>query len=638
MADTESPKTIKPVPKSLITAGPTLHYSHANVNSCYFLAVCVYYAAAVFCAKLLTGRLISCWGPLYLEKFIISPLSIFEYPAQIFVLGLLFGILIAVPILASQLMSFKYSILFILTLSFIAGLPALAACVLIGAFAAALRPLRFRSRYIAFVLCSSPVFIYFALFGGAKNTDSIRWALSYTPWFYGLLNALVIAAFVLVIGHFTRYRPGLIWSIVACFLIVTIIFFHNTINLSELDYQLHIAKNNPETVQEFQDHSIIAALDHTVMSNESRSYFQPPFYPAEPIALRAVLKKEIQNRLMHDRWPEWFNVPPELRYQEKKQQLLKQYDYFINPPKQWWKPAFIHRAFLKSRVRINRMPIALYYKAMLSELAPELNILGEKEILHFYNDYPHKENLPIWHRLFFEYPDSTESIEARWRRAVHLAGMERFSSARELIDQGLDMIEKKSAAVTSASADETEKIFRKPQTTIITEFELKKIKRKLQYLRNLISSENLGSPRHVEGETGSDTQTAHLLAQFILLNTHDPFFRLQLDNLLVQTTDKSPIADNILLSQIMLTPDAVLRQQRLGQLAKNYAGTDGGIQAKFEQACLKLAIWKEHGLSEAEKEKYLTEARNDLEDFLKNHPDSIFAQQAREKLSTMPVH
>ena len=628
MANSENHKTVKSVSKSLITAGPTLHYSHANVNSCYFLAVCVYYAAAVFWAKLLTGQLISFWGPFYLEKLVLPPLSIFEYPAQIFVLGLLVGIFIAVPILASQLMSFKYSILFVLVLSFIAGLPGLAICVLIGAFAAALRPLRFRSRYIAVVLCTSPAFLYFALFGGAKNTDSVRWALSFAPWFYGLFNALAIAAVVLVIGHFTRYRPGLIWSIAACFLAAAVIVFQSTISLAELDYQLYVAKNNPETIPEFQDHSITGALDRTITSRESRSYFQPPFYPVETIALRTALKKEIQNRLIHDRWPEWFNVPAELKYQEKKQQLLEQYEGFINPQKQWFKPAFIHRALLKSKVRTKRMPIALYYKAMLSELSPELNILVEKEVLHFYNDYPHRESLPIWHKLFFEYPYSIESVEASWRRAVHLAGMEQFSSARQLIDQALSMIKNESTRTTGPSADETERIFRKPQTTVITEFELKKIKRKLQYLRNLISSESLGS----------DDKTAHLLAQFILLNPHDQLFRLHLDNLLAQAGDKSPIADNILLSQIMLTPDSVLREQRLGQLAKNYTGTDGGIQAKFEQACLKLAIWKEHSLSDTEKERYLTEARAGLENFLKDHPDSIFAEQAREKLSTMPVH
>jgi hypothetical protein len=628
MANAENHKTAKFISKSFLTAGPTLHYSHANVNSRYFLAVCVYYAAAVFWAKLLTGNLISFLGPFYLEKLVLSPLSIFEYPAQIFVLGLLIGIFIAVPILTSQLMSFKYSILFVLILSFIAGLPGLAICVLIGAFAAALRPLRFRSRYISAVLCISPVFIYFCLFGGAKNADDIRWALSFAPWFYGLLNALAIAAIVLGIGHFIRYRPGLIWSIAACFLAAAIIVFHNTINLAELDYQLYIAKNNPETIQEFQDHSITDALDRTVKSRESRSYFQPPFYPAEPIALRAVLKKEIQNRLVHDRWPEWFYVTPELRYQAKKQQLLEQYDNFINPQKQWWKPAFVHKALLRSRVRIKRMPIALYYKAMLSELSPELNILVEKEILHFYDDYPHKENLPIWHRLSFEYPDSIESIEARWRRAVHLAGMEQFTSARQFIDQALAMIKNESTGTINASTDETERIFRKPPTTLITEFELKKIKRKLEYLRTLISSENLGS--------SNNTKT--LLAQFILLNPHDQSFKLYLDNLLRQAGEKSPIADNILLSQIMLTPDAVLREQRLGQLAKNYAGTDGGIQAKFEQACLKLSIWKEQSLSNTEKERYLIEAKTGLENFLKVHPESIFAEQAREKLSDMPVH
>ena len=412
MTDIDVLKTEKLAPKSFMTAGPTLHYSHANVNGCYFLAVCVYYFAAVFWSKLLTGNLIcpDFPGPFHIEKLILSPLSIFEYPAQIFVMGLLIGIFIAAPILASQLMSFGYSILFVLILSFIAGLPGLAITVLIGAFAAALRPLRFRSRYISIVLCISPALIYFGFFGGAKNTDSIQWAMSFAPWLNGLFTALVIAAVAIIIGHFTRYRPGLIWSITAVVLVAAVIIFQNTIGLSELDYQLYIAKNNPEIIKEFQDNSITDALDRTLKNPQSKIYFQSPFYPAEPIALRTVLKKEIQNRLLLDRWPEWFDEPANLGYQAEKRQLLRQYDKFINPPKQWWKPAFLHSTLLNSKIRIKRMPIALYYKAMLSELSPELNILVEKETLHFYNDYPHLENLPIWHRLFSEYPESIESI------------------------------------------------------------------------------------------------------------------------------------------------------------------------------------------------------------------------------------
>ena len=612
-----------------MTAGPTLHYSHANVNNCYLMAVLVYYLTAVFWCKLMTGGLIYSPfpGPFRLEQLVLSPLSIYEYPAQIFVMGFLVGIFIAVPILASQLMSFKYSILFVLILAIIAGLPGLAAAVLLGAFATALRPLRFRSRYIAIVLCTSPAFLYFGFFGGTKNADNILWAMSFAPWFDGLLTALIISAIVLIIGHFTRYRPGLIWSMSAITLAVAIIVFQDKINLAELDYQLYVAKNNPETVKEFQDNSITEALDRTLTSPQSRSYFQSPFYPVEPIALRAVLKKEIQTRLLLDRWPEWFDEPANLGYQSKKRQLLKEYDKFINPVKHWWKPTFLHKVLLKSKIRTKRMPIALYYKAMLSELTPDLNILVEKEILHFYNDYPHRENLPIWHRLYFDYPTSRESIEARWRRAVHLAGMEEFSYAHQLIEQGLAMIETESAKASQTGTTETEAIFHKPATTVITEYELKKIKRKLQYLDNLIGKENLN------GQTSNRQQ----LAQFILLNPHDIFYKKQLDNLLEQAGAESPLTDNIVLAQTMLISDVVLRAQRLGEVAKKFAGTDGGIQAKFEQASLKLTIWKEHNLSDAEREKYLTEAKAGLKRFIKDHPNSIFAEQAQEKLAVLPV-
>jgi hypothetical protein len=191
----------------------------------------------------------------------------------------------------------------------------------------------------------------------------------------------------------------------------------------------------------------------------------------------------------------------------------------------------------------------------------------------------------------------------------------------------IEKIEKESATTAAAPANETEPIFHKPATTVITDYELKKIKRKLQYLQNLIGSENLGN----------NEKNRHLLAQFILLNPHDIFYKTQLDNLLEQVGTKSPLTDNIVLAQTMLTSDMVLRVQKLDEAAKNFAGTDGGIQAKFELACLKLAIWKEHNLSKAEKEKYLTEAKAGLERFLKDHPNSIFAEQAREKLATLPV-
>ncbi|OHB55694.1 MAG: hypothetical protein A2Y12_12495 [Planctomycetes bacterium GWF2_42_9] len=611
-----------------MTAGPTLHYSHANVNGCYFIAICIYYFTSVFWTKLLSGELIFPIfpGPFYLENLILSPLSIYEYPAQIFVMRLLLGILIAVPILASQLMSFKYSLLFVFILGIIAGLPGLALAVLVGAFGAAVRPLRFRSRIISFVLCTSPSILYFSFFGGAKNADSLRWALSYAPWGDGLLNALAIAGIVLLIGHFTRYRPSLICIISFGVLVTTIFVFQDGINLSELDYQLYIAENNPATVKEFQDASLSGALDDVLNSPQRKNYFQSPFYPVETISLRAVLKKEMQNRLLLDRWPEWISETSAPAYQGRKRQLLRQYEKFINPEKQWWKPEIIHTTLLKSRARIRRMPIALYYKAMLSELSPELNVLVEKETLHFYNDYPHRENLPIWHRLYSEFPTSPESIEARWRRAIHLAGMGEFTHTQEMIDESLAMIVKETEKIKNESEKAMDSIFHKPAKTVITEYELRKLKRKFLYLQNLISGENLGK----------DEKSKKLASDFIILNRHDVLYKSQLIYLLQQAGENSPLKDNIILEQTLLIPDAIERAEQLGKVTKDFPGTDGGIQARFEQASLKLTIWKNHQLSDREKDKYLTEAQTGLKKFLKDYPECFLAEQVQEILSILP--
>ncbi|GAI89250.1 unnamed protein product, partial [marine sediment metagenome] len=72
---------------------------------------------------------------------------------------------------------------------------------------------------------------------------------------------MTIAGFVLGIGHYTRYRPGLVWIFTTITLVLAVGVFEVTIGFDELDYQLYVAKNNPERISEFHDHSITEALD-----------------------------------------------------------------------------------------------------------------------------------------------------------------------------------------------------------------------------------------------------------------------------------------------------------------------------------------------------------------------------------------
>ncbi|GAH44556.1 unnamed protein product, partial [marine sediment metagenome] len=258
-------------------------------------------------------------------------------------------------------------------------------------------------------------------------------------------------------------------------LLIAIVVFEVRIGFDELDYQLYVAKNNPEQLNEFHDHSITEALDKTITNPAVKNYLAGFFYPTEPIPLRAELKKEIQIKLSQERWPSWFIVPEELKYQAKEQWLFEQYDLFIS-----------------RRFKSRRMPIALYYKALLNEYSPDIKLLGEREILHFYSDYPHERSRKIWYRLYSQFGESPESLEARWRIAKHWAGDERFEQADELLTEAQTMFAKK-LELLEKEQTQSETLFspfRPPADSVMTVFKLDELQRRLNQLRNLIGAEN----------------------------------------------------------------------------------------------------------------------------------------------------
>ena len=477
----------------------------------------------------------------------------------------------------------------------------------------ACRPLRFRSRFIAVVLCTAPQLAYWAYFGGARGVEPLKGGFSFTPWICAWLIGLGIAGLVLGIGHFTRYRPGLVWIFTSVFLLLAVVTFEIRIGFDELDYQLYIAENDPEQISEFHDHSITEALDKTLTNSVVRKYLAGFFYPTEPIPLRAELKREIQIQLSQDRWPSWFVVPEELKYQAARQRLIERYDLFINRRQKSW-----------------RMPVALYYKALLSEYSPDINVLGQKEILHFYSDYPHERSREIWYRLYREFGDSPESLEARWRVSKHWAGQGRFGQAEELLAEAQVMVAER---LKKLGKEQTQNEtffspFRPPADSAITVFKLTELQRKLNQLRSLINEEN---------RTG-ETESIRRLAEFVMLNPHSSDYAVRLEELLEKTKDGDPIRDNILLAKTKLIADERLRTEKLSQLHEKFEDTDGGMQALYELALLKIHLWRQRsGESNPEqKKKYLADARVTLTSFIERYPNSFCAEQAKKNLDDLP--
>ena len=605
--------------KSFMAVGPTLHYSHENVQRCWMIAMVVFGTVCLFWTKLHSGSFLEfdldilttpkLWG---LGQSVINGISIFEYPWQILVLGLLMGIFAAVPVLVSQLMSLVYSVPFILAVAFLANLPGFAICLLISCVAVACRPLRFRSRFTAIALCMAPQLFYWGCFGGATVMEPVKWGFSFTPWIFAWLMALAIAGLVLGIGHFTRYRPGAVWMVTFFVLLTAVVTFETKISFDELDYQLYVAKSDPERTGEFQDHSITEALDATITSPAVRKYLEGFFYPTEPIPLRTELKNEIQLQLAHDRWPYWFIVPPELNYQAEKQRLFGQYELFIS-----------------RRFKSRRMPIALYYKALLSEYSPNIEMLGQKEMLHFYSDYPYERSREIWYRLYSEFDRSAESLEARWRIANHWAGQGKFEQADKLLSEAQLMTAERLKILTKQhpQTDTLLGLFQPPTDSVMTLSRLIELQRKLSQLQNLISPENRTNIAMSEKR----------LAEFVMLNPHNRDYARQLDELLKQTKDNDPLRDNILLAQANLIADEELRAEKLSWLHKKFSNSDGGVQALYELALLKISIWRQQSDSNPEqKKKYLANARDVLTNFVSLYPDSIFSEQVKKNLADLP--
>jgi len=607
----------KSVPaKSFMNAGPTLHYRHTNVRRCWVLAVIVHFAACSFWSMILTGNM--AWigiGELWdtglwnLGSVVQSPLSIFEYPWQIAVLGMLMGIMAASPVVVSQLLSFRFSVPMMLSVIFVAKLPLFGVFLIVSCVAVACRPLRFRSRFIAILLCMAPQMIYWAVFGGVESVDPIRWGFSYAPWICAWLDGVLIAGIVIGVGHYTRYRPGLIWIVTAAALVLAIGLFSYLVKFDELDYQLYIAGNNPEKVPEFQDRSMTEAIDAAIYDNEIRSDLAGLFYPTDTILLREELKKELKRALDREGWPFWFKVSDEMNYDKKRDKLLEQYNLFI-----------------EKRPKSDRLPIALYYKGMLSEYRPDVQKFEKTEVLHFCNSYPYNDAFGTWLELWSKHRDSLEALEAMWRLAMSHVDDGRFDKAMELCELAdMFLANHQAQSKTDPKADTIWTAFSKPAETVMTSVKLNELWVRVRKLELLIGPHNIGK----------DAASRDRLAGFVMLDDHRIDYPEQVEQLFGQIDKDDPLMDNVLLARAMLDPNLNSKAAKLIEITKNYFATDAGVQARFELGVLNVRLWKD-SMDQNLKDRYLKNARQILTDFKTEYPDSIFSDHAKTVLQGLP--
>jgi hypothetical protein len=123
-----------------------------------------------------------------------------------------------------------------------------------------------------------------------------------------------------------------------------------------------------------------------------------------------------------------------------------------------------------------------------------------------------------------------------------------------------------------------------------------------------------------------------------MFNPNDPGYAGQLEDLLAEMGKNDPLRDNVLLAQVKLILDEQLRGEKLAELHKQYQNTDGGMQALYELALLKINFWRQQDESNVDRKKqYLANARVTLTGFLRMYPKSFYAEQVRKNLESLPA-
>ncbi len=623
--------------KSFLTVGPVLHYSHSNVHRSWWLTVAAYLCVCLFWSKITTGNLdalqlqsvenVDIWA---LGRFVVMPVNIFEYPWQILVLGLLMAMISFVPILISQLLSSRYSVLLVLMTAFIAKLPTIAIVIAVCCAAVACRPLRFRSRFISIVLCSSPLLAYWGAFGGYVDVDPVKWGLSYAPWFSAWLLGLLIAAVVLAIGHYTRYKPGAIAFVTIFSLLVAGYVFFDRISFAESDYQIYVVSNNPEECSDFHSRSISDIVDEAASEPLPEKNITMPVFPEDvhwydseqdieqrvdtnddDQDQREQLLEELEVMVNINVWPLWFmeNADKDFYdFKRKRNARIDQLNYFIN-----------------NHPGSKRMPIALYYKAILREYLPNPKALRRNEELKFYSDYPRPEVFPDWVRLYRDYPQSPESLEARWRIAVNLCRKGDFQTALSLCREAVNLSEKVKERLSEQSSNDTD-IFIPPAETAIAERELEDILFRTRYLMELI--ENNNKP--------NDQAYKLRFASFLGLNPYKIEYSEKLKILLDQCGEQCPMRDNLKLAVIRAKPDNAEKKKQLEDFISQHPKADCRPEAMYELALCCIQIRRELEQDSPERAEYLNQARQILERITQQYPESVFNGQAQSSLNGLP--
>lgn len=623
-------------PKRWFTDGATMAFPARHRMVYWVINLLLYVLVNLFFLRVQTGSL-NLTGPYEsgpLLTGLLSPLNIFYFPTYIVVVALVVAMLCTVAILTSQLYSFLFAIPFVMVVFFVGHNPALTLCLFVSCAMAGFEPLRFKSKFVAAVVCLIPVVLYWVLFSGGENPeqDVRRWAILYAPWALAFLISVTIFGVVLSVGHFLRYRAGVLMPMFALLVAATIVLFHNTIGMQERDFQAEVYQYSPGQMSEFQSHSILPELEAEAAQRRKLS----PYLPAERVieALRLEWRWAFRIGPLQNESPisGGWNSPTSSATRAVSTFIKAQID------------AVSHiDGFLAKYASGPREPDTLYYKALLFDINIDHRALRNEDRLEFYWDIPSQGSSGIWEEILTKFSDSEASIEARWRVAKLLASqkpseagdsfnfaksLSLLSEARmrcqEVLSSRREVAARREAAAGWLGLGMREFFLPVPET--LTYADLLSLRERIDKLMMLIDKANrTGHIRHEER-----------LAEFVALDSHQLNYDQKLKELTLNSPQPDPLIDNIELAMALLERDPDQRVLRLTDLTRRYADTDGGVEAMLKLS-LELLDQRNRIKHVGTRQRLHEESLKQLGRIIKLRPGTFLADEAEAIIKRYPI-
>ena len=556
----------------------------------------------------------------YIIPNFLAPINIFEFPAYIILYAWIMAMLVAVPIMISQLYNMFYAIpLVLISLLLCHDFP-MSLSIFFACLAVSFDPLRFKSKFVSAVLCMAPVVFYWAVFAGPnpwQDSDALRWVIAYSPLAFAYISCVLFFGITLLIGHFTRYKPFLVVPIFVLTLGLTLWQFHTRIGINERDFQAEVVSFSPKNMSEFQDRSIVPLLERerTAIKQE-----QP------------YLSDEAINSKIKFRWRWAFaldptNVTPDSEAARARINIASAKEQAIDSLK----------GFMLRHPNSKRMAEVLYYRALTIDMIVDQRALKYEDTLRFTAEYTSDDSEFLWRAIKEKYPDSIFAVEARYRLAKLLAGKKpgnvtgtyNFDQAILLLKDDLETCKAKIAILREENNKEQplagifDGIFVRPEPAI-TLAEAEELQLKIEKLISLLDLENrAGNLRHEKR-----------LAEFIMFNPSQLGYEDKLKELLLDSPKPDPLIDNIELELARITQNIDEKDVKLMNIVKTYPDTDAGIAAMVELADL-LTKKSSRTDKPGEKEAYDKQATELLNKVISSRPDSYLASQANEILANL---